>query len=146
MNMKKYPIEIQEILDTINLFDTVQDKIDVLVNYAESFTEVPKSIAAHPFPQTNKVEYCESEAYVWVIKLDEGKFELYFAVDNPGGISAKALCSILQKTLSGKDAMTILSVNSDLVFELFGTKISMGKNLGLTGIIRMIHSQVKKML
>ena len=48
-----------------------------------------------PYPQ------CESDAYVWALKKPDDTLKLYFAVENPSGVSAKALAAILDKTLSG---------------------------------------------
>ncbi len=143
--MSKYPEKLNEVLETLSLFPTQSERIDVRIEYGEKFEEVPSAIAERPFPKENKVEYCESEAYVWVIE-NEGKYDLYFAVENPQGISAKALCAILQESLSGSDAETLLGINTDLVFEIFGKQLSMGKNLGLTGIIRMIQTLVNRNL
>ena len=43
--------------------------------------------------------HCESEAYVWAVPNADGTLELHFAVENPSGVSAKALAAILQKPL-----------------------------------------------
>jgi hypothetical protein len=38
---------------------------------------------------------------VWALKKPDDTLKLYFAVENPSGVSAKALAAILDKTLSG---------------------------------------------
>ena len=144
--MSNYPPKLQEIVDTISFFENQNDRINVLIDYAEKFKEVPEEIAGSPYPDSNKVEYCESEAYVWAKKNEDGIIKLYFAVDNPQGVSAKALCVILDEGLSGETAENILKVKTDVVLEIFGQSLSMGKNLGLTGIVQHIHKEVKKIL
>ncbi len=140
--MKKYPEKLQEIIDELSFFENQNERIELLIEYGEKFESVPKEIGTKPYPVENRVEYCESEAYVWVSEKD-GKYNLYFAVENPQGISAKALCRILQESLSGADEKTILSITNDVVFDIFGKQLSMGKNLGLTGIIQMIKMKVQ---
>ena len=144
--MSTYPPKLQEIIDTITFFENQNDRINVLIDYAEKFKHVPESIAVKPYSDEYKVEYCESEAFVWAIKNDDGTFKLYFAVENPQGVSAKALCVILDEGLSGETAENILKVKSDIVLEVFGQSLSMGKNLGLTGIVSHVHKEVKKNL
>lgn len=142
--MSKYPEKLQEIVETISFFENQNDRINVLIDYAEKFVEVPDNVAAKPYPDENKVEYCESEAYVWTVKNPDNTFNLFFAVENPQGVSAKALCVILDEGLSGETAENILRVNTDLVLDVFGQSLSMGKNLGLTGIVHHVHNEVKK--
>lgn len=144
--MNIYPLKLQEIVDTISMFKDQNDRINVLIDFAEKFKEVPADVAVRPYPNEHKVEYCESEAYVWAKTNDDGTIKLYFAVENPQGVSAKALAVILDKGLSCETAENILKVNTDIVFEIFGQSLSMGKNLGLTGIVQMVHREVKRIL
>ena len=55
----------------------------------------PPGIATRPFDPSHQVPQCESDAYVWAQKLPDGTMKYYFAVENPSGISAKALAAIL---------------------------------------------------
>lgn len=144
--MNFYPQKLQEIIDTISVFKDQNDRINILIDYSEKYKEVPADIAVRPYPDDHKVEYCESEAYVWVKKNNDGTYKLYFAVENPQGVSAKALAVILDKGLSGETAENILSVKSDIVFDIFGQSLSMGKNLGLTGIVNLMLRETKKTL
>lgn len=141
--MNVYPTKLKEIINTISMFKDQNDRINVLIDYAEKYTEVPVNIAVRPYANEHKVEYCESEAYVWAKKNNDGTIKLYFAVENPQGVSAKALCSILDEGLSGETPESILSVKPDIVLEIFGQSLSMGKNLGLTGIVQKVHRFVK---
>lgn len=80
---------------------------------------------------------------MWTLRNNDGTFDFYFAVENPQGVSAKALASILKETLSGETAENILKVDTDLVHRIFGQKLSMGKNMGLSSLILKIQTQVK---
>ena len=144
--MNFYPPQLQEIVDTISMFKDQNDRINVLIDYAEKYKELSESIVSRPYPNEHKVEYCESEAYVWAKKNIDGTIKLYFAVENPQGVSAKALAVILDEGLSGETAENILKVKTDIVFDIFGQSLSMGKNLGLTGILQHVQKEIKRQL
>ena len=73
----------------------------MLLSYADQFKDVPPEVATRPFPEKNHIPQCESDAYIWALKRPDGTLKLHFAVENPSGISARALATILDKTLSG---------------------------------------------
>jgi cysteine desulfuration protein SufE len=125
------------------LFDEVTDldeRSALLIDYAGRFREVPPDIAQRPFPESRRVPYCESEAFVWVLPRPDRTLALHFAVENPSGISAKALGSILQSTLSGSTPEQVASVSPDIVERIFRQNISMGKGMGLMGIVEAVRN------
>ncbi len=144
--MSEFPTKLQDTIDMLSLIENKSERINTLIEYAERFEEIPEDLAKRPFPSEKKVEYCESEAYVWVFQNEEGSFKFYFAVENPHGISAKALAVILKETLEDEPAEIILSVPTDVVLRIFGESLSMGKNLGLTGILLHLQKEVKKLI
>lgn len=70
--------------------------------------------------------------------------KFHFAVENPQGISAKAMAVILDETLSGEDPDTIATVPADIVYQIFGKELSMGKGQGLMGMIELAKVLAKK--
>ena len=69
---------------------------------------------------------------------------VHFAVDNPQGISAMALAVILESGVEGASAFEIAQIDENIVFEVFGRELSMGKSLGLTGMVRMLRDAARK--
>ena len=65
------------------------------------------------------------------MKRPDGTLHLYFAVENPSGVSAKALAAILDRTLSGLTPEEIAQIDASVVEKLFRQNISMGKGMGL---------------
>jgi cysteine desulfuration protein SufE len=126
-------MKIDAFLKELSMFTDRDERMEFLIDLASRFKEVPKEIAERPFPKENKVPACESDAYVW---LRDGK--LYFAVENPQGISAKALAVILDENFSGTDQIN--QIPESLVDTIFGSTISMGKGEGLRGMIRLAKS------
>ena len=139
------PEKLQDFIDTISLLPEENERINILIDYAEKFKEVPPEIAQKPYPEKNKVPFCESGAYVWTKMQPDNTLKLYFAVENPQGISAKALAAILDKTLSGEKPQNLINLSEEIVNQIFGQSLSLRKNMGLTGIIHMIKRDAKNL-
>jgi cysteine desulfuration protein SufE len=135
----RLPEKLEELIGTFEMFDPA-DRTDLLLSYADQFKEVPPVIATRPFPKSHQVPQCESDAYVWATKRPDGTMQLYFAVENPSGISAKALASILDRTLSGLPPAQIANVGCDIVERIFRQNISMGKGMGLMAMVQAVQS------
>jgi len=131
--------KLQDVLDTFAFFSDPADRTNLLLDYAEQFKEVPASIATRPFPAEHRVPHCESEAYAWAELQGDGTVKLYFAVENPAGVSAKALATVLDKSLSGLPPAEVASVNPDIVEQIFRQNISMGKGLGLMSMVQAVR-------
>ena len=138
------PATLQAVLDTFALFSDPADRTNLLLDYADQFKEVPASVASRPFGQEHRIPHCESEAYAWAIKQPGGTLKLYFAVENPSGISAKALASILDRSLSGLTPGEIASVSPDIVEQIFRQNISMGKGLGLMSMVEAVRTLARR--
>ena len=134
-----------ELLEDLKLVEDRSDRLMTLVDFADRFREVPESVATRPFSEANHVQRCESEAYVFTSPHPEGGVKYHFAVENPQGISAKAMAVILDETLSGENPEAIAHVPTDFVYEVFGKELSMGKGQGLMGMIELVKILAKKM-
>jgi len=141
-----YPERLSGIIETFDFLADVDERIQLLIDYADRFKEVPENIAKRPFPESHRVPFCESEAYVWLEQQPDHTLKLHFAVENPQGISAKALAAILDQTLSGLTAEPVTEISPDLVFKLFGRNISMGKGQGLMAMVSMVKSAAKQIV
>ena len=139
------PDKLQQLVDMFQMFDPA-DRTDLLLSYADQFQEVPATIATRPFSKSHQIPQCESDAYAWAQKMPDGTLKLYFAVENPSGVSAKALAAILDKTLSGLPAAEIATVNTDIVEKIFRQNISMGKGLGLMSMVQAVGALAKAAL
>jgi cysteine desulfuration protein SufE len=116
----------------------------MLLGYADQFREVPAEIARRPFDKSRQIPQCESDAYVWALRRPDGTLTLHFAVENPSGVSAKALATILERTLSGLPATEIAHVDPSIVERIFRQNISMGKGMGLMSMVDAVRTLAKK--
>ena len=128
------PSKLAEFLENLAMFPDRSDRIEALI-----------SVAERPFDEQNRVQGCESEVFVWVTKDAGGKAKVWFAVENPQGISARALAVILSDALNGEELAMIERVPEDVVYTIFGRELSMGKSLGLTNTVRMVKTLAKRL-
>lgn len=142
--MTAYPPRLAEFIDTLAAFSDPAERAALLIGYADQFKEVPRSVAARPFGEAHQVPQCESDAYVWAFEQPDGTLKLYFAVENPAGVSAKALAAILDRTLSGLRPEEIEQVSPDIVEQIFRQNISMGKGLGLMSMVQAVRTLAKR--
>lgn len=140
-----YPEKIEELLGDLEALDRTE-RFQVLIEFADRFVELPERIATRPFAEEHRAPRCDSEAYVYTEKLPDGKFKYHFAVENPQGISARAMAVILDESLSGGEPQEAVNLSHDVVFALFGKEISMGKGQGLMGMIDLVRGQTKKLV
>jgi sulfur transfer protein SufE len=144
--MNNYPKKLKETLEFFETLTDQNDRVNVLLDFAEKFKEVPKEIAVRPFDKSHLVPHCESEAYVWMKKQNDGTLKYYFAVENPSGVSAKALAKVLDDSLSGEKPEVVAQVNEEIVYKIFRQNISMGKGLGLMSMVQAVVSLAKQEL
>ncbi len=98
--------KLEELQETLDMFADPASRADLLIGFADKFKAVPADVATRPYPKSHQVPQCESEAYVWAQLQPDRTLKLHFAVENPSGISAKALAVILDSVFSGSPPRT----------------------------------------
>lgn len=128
-----------DLADIVSMFASMDrtERIQTLIDMGGKFKPVSPEVAAQPYPESARVPHCESEAFVFTTPNADGTLKFHFDVLNPQGISAKATAVLLDRTLSGAPLAQVVAVPSDVIYEIFGKELSMGKNMGLTGMINM---------
>jgi cysteine desulfuration protein SufE len=139
-----YPAKLQDLLDTFAIFDDPSERAQMLIGFSDSFMDVPPDVATRPFPRSHQIPQCESDAYAWAVPQPDGGLKLHFAVENPSGISARALASILDKTLSGLPPEQVARVSPEIVERIFRQNISMGKGLGLMSMVLAVKALAER--
>ena len=145
--MAHLPLEkLNALLEAFDEFPDPADRTDMLLSYADQFRDVPAEVAKRPFAESHRIPQCESDAYAWGIRTPDGGLKLYFAVENPSGISAKALAAILEKTVSGLPPAEIATIDTGIVERIFRRNISMGKGMGLMSMVDAVRALAKRAL
>ena len=129
-------------------FDAVDRgmRTELLIEYADQFETVPATVASRPYPESARAPRCESEAFVFATDRPDGTLDLWFAVENPQGLSAKAWGAILKHTLAGMPLEQVARVPQDTIFKIFGRDISMGKGQGLIGMLEVVQHEARRRL
>ena len=144
--MADIPDKLKELLEDFALVNDRSERAEMLIELADRFEEVPPAIADRPFPIEHKVIRCESEAYVWAEDQADGTQYYHFAVENPQGLSAKAMAVVIEETMSGAPPEQVDAVDNEVIFQLFGKDLSMGKGQGLLGMLDVVQHEVKQRL
>jgi cysteine desulfuration protein SufE len=132
-----YPPKLAALLAELSEVTDRDERSDMLIELASKFRGIPAEVAVRPYPEAHRVPGCESEAFIFTQKSPDRSIRYFIGVENPQGISAKALAAIIDETLSGSKPEEIQSVNESIVHEIFGNTVSMGKGQGLMGMVRM---------
>ncbi len=133
----------------VQLFEEAPDedyRAELLIEYATRYRAPSPQLHPKPFPPSSKVPGCESEVYIFSDPKNDGTLEFSFAVENPQGVSAKALASILQESLSGAALEEILPISPEFVHRVFGRTLSMGKGQGLMNMVNIVRFMAKDQL
>jgi cysteine desulfuration protein SufE len=136
--MAALPNKLAKLLRLIGRTQDRQERIQLLIDFSRRYRPVPPDVASPPYAEQFKVPACESQAYVFPEPNDDGTLTFHFAVENPQGISAMALAAILGDALSGAPLEQVAAVSPDVVYEIFGRELSMGKSMGLTGMVALM--------
>ncbi len=136
-----YPQKLQELLDDLSMFSDRADRIDALISIGQRFKNPSQDVV--PRSTQTRVPGCESEVYVSSQESGEGR-KFLIAVDNPQGISAMAMAQILDESLSGQPSSEAEKVSEEIVFDVFGRELSMGKSMGLTNMVKMVKREASR--
>lgn len=139
------PAPLAVVLEDLRGLDR-SERSEQLIHEADRFREVPPEVATRPFGERHRAPRCESDAFVWATDRPDGTVDFHFAVENPQGLSAKAWAVILGETLSGQPLEQVAKVPGDVVYDVFGRELSMGKGQGLLGMLELVQFEVNQRL
>lgn len=140
------PERLNRTLDMLDLVPDRSERIQLLIDVAERFEPAPARLAPRPFPEESRVPACESEAFVFAEERADGTLDYHFAVENPQGISAKAMAVLLREGLSGAPLERVAAVPEDVIYRVFGRELSMGKSMGLMGMVTLAKTLARRRL
>lgn len=144
--MPEPPENLTELLETLALIDDRQERIELLIEIAERFEPIAESIVPRPYPESSRVPGCESEAFIFTDPGESETLNYHYAVDNPQGISAMAMSVILDEACSGSPLDRVAAIPADVIYSIFGNELSMGKSMGLMGMVQMTTALAQKAL
>lgn len=141
--MAEMPKALAELAAELRVMDR-NERSETLIDFADRFEEVSEAISRRPFAEIHRAPRCESDAYVFATDSPDGTLRFHFAVENPQGISARAWGRILDETASGAPLEEVLAISPEVLYDLFGRDLSMGKGQGLIGMLELVQFEVKQ--
>jgi len=133
------PAHLEAAVAALAFLDDRADRIQALIDIAGRYRDVPAEVATRPFEVARHVPGCESEAYVWALPRQDGTLDFHIAVENPQGVTARALAVLLVEGASGAPLASVMAIDAEIVHEVFGSELSIGKTMGLTGIVEAVR-------
>lgn len=115
-----------------------QDRIDLLIEYAQALPPVPEELLANR--DEHQVHECLTPVWVWVRRGADG-LELFVEV-HEAAPTIKAVAAVLIEGLRGADAAAILAVPEDLPVRIIGPEMVGQRRIGLAALIRHIKRKV----
>lgn len=126
---------LNQFLEDLESITDIESRSDFLIETASRYQPLSESIAPRPYPNKNQIPGCESKVYLFPTQLAQGRVKLNFAVENPHGISAKAMGVILDECLSGAAPEEFAQLDVEILTKIFGSALTMGKDQGLKNLI-----------
>ena len=142
----RIPAALSQLIETLDFAEDRSQRIQMLIDVAERYQPPPAAVATRPYPESHRVPACESEAFVWSQARADGRLDFYFAVENPQGISARAMAVALNEGLSGAPLEAVMAVSPDIVFDIFGPELSIGKSMGLEAMVGMVRQMARRQI
>lgn len=125
--------QLSEHLGLVKSVTDRSERIQLLIDLAQEFRPASRP---KPYDEAHRVPGCESEVFIWANPEGDG-WNFEFIVENPQGMSAMAMAHLLSEGLKGATVEQIERIPEDIVYDIFGRELSMGKSMGLMGMIRM---------
>ncbi len=143
-----YPQRLLEIVEDMKSITDRMERTELLIELADRFAEVrvPQTVASQPYDETHRAPACESEAFVWAVDQPDGTLQFYFDVLNPQGLSAMAFTVILADSINGAPVEQIVNIGDDVIYDIYGKELSMGKSMGLNGILTLVRKEARQRL
>jgi cysteine desulfuration protein SufE len=119
-----------------------QDKIALLIEFAQGLPELPARYADHP-ELLERVEECQSPVYIFV-EVDQGTVQV-FATAPEQAPTTRGFASILAQGLSGLSVEEALAVPDDFPSTLgLSTLISPLRVRGMTAMLARMKRQIRE--
>lgn len=144
--MSRSPEALAELLEIFGALPDRAARIETLMGFADRFRGVSADVAVRPYPEENRVAECESQAFIWATPRGDGTLQFHFAVENPQGVAAMATAVILEETLSGAPPDDVAALDPEFIYEVFGPELSMGKRMGLLGMVNRVRELARRTL
>ncbi len=136
MNITKPASDIVEELNEVE----EQDRLELLIDFANSLPELPSRYADHP-DLLERVEECQSPVFLFV-EISDGKVEVFLTAPKEAP-TTRAFASILHQSLNLQTVQSVLDFDNDFPERLgLSALVSPLRMRGIRGMLARIKRQV----
>lgn len=118
------------------------EKLEWIVEFADQLPEVSADRAGRPFPETCRVQECQTPVYLWV-EQREGRVHLEADVPRKSP-TVRGLVALLVVGLDGESVAAVRDLPDDLV-SVLGLNVALGmtRQQGFRGVIARLKQAVR---
>ncbi len=120
-------MKLDELIDEVSDLDPAE-KLEWLVEFADELPGISANRAAHPFPESCRVQECQTPVFLWVDVVD-------------GRVHLEADVPQKSPTVRGLVALVIVGVNGATPADVIGLPDDLLSILGLNGALGMNRQQ-----
>jgi len=139
--MKSLDVQLTELSEDFASL-VVEDRLNLLLEFADSLPEVPQELKDHPDLLERVVE-CQSPVFLHV-EVDSGVVNIHFTVPREAP-TTRGFASILHTLLNGRTAGEVLAASDTIPDSLsLGQAVSPLRLRGMRGMLHRIKRQVEQ--
>ena len=120
----------------------VQNRLDLLLEFADALPEVPERLVGHP-DLLERVEECQSPVFL-LVEISDGIVTIHFTVPREAP-TTRGFASILHSLLTGRTVQEVLAASDSIPDSLsLSDAVSPLRLRGMRGMLARIKRQVEQ--
>ena len=121
---------------------SVQNRLDLLLEFADALPEVPERLVGHP-DLLERVEECQSPVFL-LVEISDGIVTIHFTVPREAP-TTRGFASILHSLLNGRTVQEVLAASDSIPDSLsLSDAVSPLRLRGMRGMLVRIKRQVEQ--
>ncbi len=121
---------------------SVQNRLDLLLEFADTLPEVPERLVGHP-DLLERVEECQSPVFL-LVEISDGIVTIHFTVPREAP-TTRGFASILHSLLNGRTVQEVLAASDSIPDSLsLSDAVSPLRLRGMRGMLVRIKRQVEQ--
>lgn len=119
------------------------EKLDWLVEFADQLPELSAGRVAVPFPETCRVQECQTPVFLWVDQVD-GRVHIEADVPRKSP-TVRGLVALLVVGLNGEPVAAVRNLPDDLASRMgLGPVLGMTRQQGFRGVVSRLKKAVQE--
>ena len=134
-------MKLDELIDEVAELDP-SEKLEWLVEFADELPQISAARAVHPFPETCRVQECQTPVFLWVDVID-GRVHLEADVP-PKSPTVRGLVALVVVGVTGATPAEVMQLPDDLLSVLgLNGALGMNRQQGVRGLMARLKQAVQ---